>query len=175
MANSVNSQPRTLPIKLIFIVFRLSSSKLYSFRNAIPSLVCARRLELWERKVLFLPRQPWGPTSERKEKHEKQQTVASTSTPRRRTERRKGKKLRRKLRSMAMVEKGRRMNLSYGFYHNGRNKHFHFQLGSASHRPSSDSFLAALLCHPPQTSCRLHRTQPRIVGERVESREKVFY
>lgn len=81
MANSGNSQPRMLPIKLIFIVFRISSSKLYSLRNAIPSLVCARRLELWEREVLFLPRQPTGPTSERKEK---QQTVASTSTPRRR-------------------------------------------------------------------------------------------
>lgn len=171
MANSGNSQPRMLPIKLIFIVFRISSSKLYSLRNAIPSLVCARRLELWEREVLFLPRQPTGPTSERKEK---QQTVASTSTPRRRRKEGKGKSSEGDCARWRWW-KGRRMNLSYGFYHNGRNKHFHFQLGSASHRPNSDSFLAALLCHPPQTSCRLHRTQPRIVGERVESREKVFY
>lgn len=121
-ANSGNSQPRMLPIKLIFIAFRFSWNFRYSFRKAIRRYTAQSVVSRLDSR---------GLREEKKNNKQSRLLVVVSEAQNAPTEimlNGSG------LRAAAKRKKGRRINLSYGFYHNGRNKHFHFQLGSACHQ-----------------------------------------
>lgn len=104
IANSDKNQAKLLPIKLIFIV----SPVIQKFVLSLNSLACELRKN-----------------DDAQRTNEEQQTITFLYPEREnfffaiKTEQK-----------IALGVKGWRMNLSYGFYHNERNKHFHFQLGS---------------------------------------------